>query len=336
MSAEKSFSDTKKIPVGNQSVTGENVFAASLDAFSSADIKSEPERDKLKSLIPLVIRSVFMAIAFGVFCYSVYAIALRMADDKRQRELYAELRPNIEAVSAVTKPSQLREPNKMPTLLEMLAANGVYEEYTPQPVIDPDRFTGYRASLMELSAQYADVYGWIVFTGTAIDYPIMIGNDNAYYLNHNYKGVPTKAGSIFADATLSKVHTDNYNALIYGHCMTNGSMFRGIKLWYDSANRNTLANDMQIEIYTKDAVYIYELFSSYRSDDFNYDRTYFNNESDYNEFLKSIYSRSVLRKKMSFSAQSKICTLVTCTNVASNPNERYVVHGILRQVVPYE
>jgi len=124
--------------------------------------------------------------------------------------------------------------------------------------------------------------------------------------------------------------------LIYGHCMKNGSMFRAIKLWYDSANKNTIAKDMQIEIYTKDGLYIYELMSAYRSDEFKFTKTSFVNNSEYKAFLDDIYRRSTLNKKVKYSSDSKICTLVTCTNVSANPLERYVVHGILTQYIPYE
>ncbi|PKM62085.1 MAG: hypothetical protein CVU97_06365, partial [Firmicutes bacterium HGW-Firmicutes-21] len=304
--------------------------------FSSRDIKGAPEGDKIKTILPLVMRSIMLAIAFGVFCYSVFGIAVRMAEDKNQENAYGNIRPNIEIASAVAKPAQLKEPNKMPTLLEMIDSDGNYSDYVIGPVVDPDKYTSYHSALLSLSAKYPDVYGWIVFTGTAIDYPIMLGNDNSFYLHHDYKGVEVKSGSIFADYSLSPTHRDNYNALIYGHCMTNGSMFRGIKLWYDKPNRNTLANDMQIEIYTKDAVYIYELFSAYRSDDFNFDKTKFSDEADYLSYLKEAEKRSTLKKKVAYSSQSKICTLITCTNVKSNPDERYVVHGILRQIIPYE
>lgn len=313
-----------------------NVFLSSVESFSSDDIKDDPDKDKIKSIYPLVVRAIIMAISIGVFCFSVYSIALRIADDKKQENIYSSLRPDMNAESAIGKSNQLLEPNRMLTLLEMINANGKYDDYKEDVLSDAERYAIYRQSLLKVMAENPDTYGWIVFTGTKIDYPIMLGEDNSYYLNHNYKGIQTKAGSIFADMSLWRNHQDNYNALIYGHCMTNGSMFRGIKLWYDSANRNTLADNMKIEIITKDSVYVYKLFSAYRSDDFSFTKTNFKDSGDYKQFLDSIYKRSALRKRIPYSEQSKICTLVTCTNVKANPDERYVVHGILDKIVPYE
>ncbi|MDD4165148.1 MAG: class B sortase [Eubacteriales bacterium] len=319
-----------------------NAFISSVDSFTSDDIKCAPDNDKLKTIKPLIIRSLVMAVSFAVFCYSIYTIGVRMADDREQDELYSGIRPNkVEAASALSRPEELQEPNNMYTLLEMLSSNGVYNEYKGDKVVDEKTIDDYRQALLNVSAQNAETLGWIVFRGTeqftenGIDYPIMLGS-NEYYLKHNYKGEATKNGSIFASQELDRNFEANYNMLIYGHCMKNGSMFRAIKLWYDSANKNTIAKDMQIEIYTKDGLYIYELMSAYRSDEFKFTKTSFVNNSEYKAFLDDIYRRSTLNKKVKYSSDSKICTLVTCTNVSANPLERYVVHGILTQYIPYE
>ncbi len=309
-------------------------FEESVFTLTAADIRSKESDYKSKSFLPLLIRSILMAVSFGVFCYSIYLIASRIVEDRILQGAYDDIRPDLQAVSALERSTQLREPSKMPTLLEMLDFQGEIPEYEDEP-INTEKFKDYRKSLLNLSAQYPDVYGWLVFKGTGIDYPIMQGIDNFYYLDHDYRGKEFKAGAIYADATLSKRHEENYNVIIYGHNMANGSMFRGIKLWYDKPNRNTLAQNMQIEVYTKDKVYIYELFSSYRSDDFVFDKPYFSDVDDYLNYLDLISKRSVLKKKLKFDAESKIVTLVTCTNVAANKDERYVVHGILRSVLPY-
>ena len=44
----------------------------------------------------------------------------------------------------------------------------------------------------------------------------------------------------------------------------------------ESANRNTLAKDMSIEVYTKEGLYIYKVLSGYRNDDNAYAETEFN------------------------------------------------------------
>lgn len=332
--------DTKIIPSVVESKRND-LFVSSVESFSSADIKCAPDREKFKSILPLIMRSAVMAVTFGIFCYSVYAIAARIADDKKQDAIYGALRQKYTGDSAVSKPAKLLEPNSMYTVLQMLEADGEYNEYLDDKTVDKKDMEFYHQSFLTAKSQNEDTMGFFVFRGMerfrneGVEYPLMIG-DNQFYLTHNYLKSESKSGSIFAEQSLDRDFDANYNMLIYGHDMTNGSMFRCIKLWFDSAKMKTLVNDLQVEIYNEDGVYIYELMSAYRTSDFNFTPVSFANESEYLSFLNSIYKRSVLNKKVEYTAESKICTLVTCTNVFANPDERYVVHGILKQFIPYE
>ena len=69
-------------------------------------------------------------------------------------------------------------------------------------------------------------FDWITVTNTAIDYPIVQGIDNNYYIYHNYKNEESIAGSIFYDA-----YDEPYNGtctMLYGHSMKNGTMFNNL------------------------------------------------------------------------------------------------------------
>lgn len=332
-------------PETQQQNTPANIFVSSVEAFSSEDIDCEPDKDKRKKIVPLLIRCAFMAVAFGIFCYSVYAIASRMTESAEQEEFYRSLgAENTTVSSAVEKPNKLREPSGMLTLLEMLEANGEIPEYEEEFIDDPERYENNRKKLVNALNINSKMYGWVVFTGSnRIDYPVLLDPDKSYddLLHHDIRGRKSSSGSIFTDKTLSRNHQDNYNVIIYGHCMTNGSMFRDLRYWYNDlyinrTKRDKMIDDTKIEIYTLDAVYVYDIFCTYRSEDFNFTETYFKDEADYKRFLDSIYSRSPFRNDIPYSAQSRICTLVTCTNVTGHGDERYVVHGILRQVIPYE
>ena len=317
-------------------IDGKNVFADSVESFCALDVNCESERKSLKSALPSAGRLALMLVSFVVFCYSVISIFIRLSDDSAQEELYTSIRPK-NLPSAVEKPPKLNEPNIMPTLLQKLQIKGEIDEYINPDTDSSLTIDDYRRAIAEVYGVNPDVYGWIVVTGTQIDYPIMLGEDNDYYLNHNYLHQETKAGSIFADMSLSRNHKDNYNVLIYGHDMKNGSMFRGIRDWFMKSNMKALADDMEIQIYTKDTLYVYKIFSAYRSSDFNFTKTYFKSKEEYKDFLDSIYARSILGKRFKYNAdETRICTLVTCTNVYANPDERYVVHGILTRVIPYE
>ena len=111
------------------------------------------------------------------------------------------------------------------------------------------------ASVLEASG---DAAGWILIPGTKISYPIVQGADNEYYLNHTYNGKNNMVGAIFADArnrlglgaafdvagmSSSQLLTcvqrgqitglPDFNTIIYGHRMRDGSMFASLKHYRD-------------------------------------------------------------------------------------------------------
>jgi sortase B len=180
-----------------------------------------------------------------------------------------------------------------------------------------------------------DVYGWIRCKGgmPKINYPIIKGDNNNFYLTMNVNKEYTREGSIFADFRNSFKQSDNYNTIFYGHNMSNGDMFGGISEWYNSKTRDETADQMTIEIITPDAVYVYEIFAAYRSTGADFITVSFANNSAYMSFLNSIQKKSVLNRDIPYDANSRIITLSTCTNVRED--ERYVVHGILTKIIKY-
>ena len=98
----------------------------------------------------------------------------------------------------------------------------------------------------ELQKQNSDIVGWIEIEGTNINYPVLQGTDNEYYLDHDYKHEKTAKGSIF----LNKDYDWNIpstNLLIYGHNMKNGEMFEDL-LNYSSEEYYKNPNDKYNEI----------------------------------------------------------------------------------------
>lgn len=83
-----------------------------------------------------------------------------------------------------------------------------------------------------LDFQNPDVVAWIQIPGTQINYPVVQGKDNDYYLHRDLNGQKSTAGTIFLDyadqADFSSLHN-----VLYGHHMKNGSMFKDISRYKD-------------------------------------------------------------------------------------------------------
>lgn len=80
-------------------------------------------------------------------------------------------------------------------------------------------YADFAPSLLEMQAVNPDIVGWIYIPGTRIDYPLLQGSDNSYYLKHNPSGKYSIAGSVFID----KRGSDCDNIVIYGHNMSEAS-----------------------------------------------------------------------------------------------------------------
>jgi len=73
-----------------------------------------------------------------------------------------------------------------------------------------------------------DVVGWIYYKDTIIDYPIVKGTDNDKYLYTMFDGTYSGFGTLFVDAVTENPFKQ-FNTIVYGHHMRNGSMFAPLK-----------------------------------------------------------------------------------------------------------
>lgn len=65
-----------------------------------------------------------------------------------------------------------------------------------------------------------------------LEYPVVRGKDNSYYLNHTVQKTYNIAGSIFLDYRNERDFSDSKN-IIYGHNMKDGSMFHVLRNYQD-------------------------------------------------------------------------------------------------------
>lgn len=337
MTSEEHFLNGNNVPpnVSTAKPVKELDFEASLKAFSSADVAKKRRKKKRKLGANGLIRLFCLCLCIGVLVFSLSKIIGRMNDLSDANKAYSDLL-NTGGGSEVPaqKPSRPVSPAK--DLLTFLGSdNGGIE------MVDTETLNQYellRQKVYDLQSKYPDCIGYITVSDTKIDYPIMKAKDNDYYLHHLFDGTKNSAGAIFADYRLEDDYDKNMNTIIYGHCMKDGSMFRSIKLFFDSEYRYTQAQEMKITVVTTKAVYVYTYFSGYRSEGGYFINTFTDrsNKNNYYNFLKNIRAKNTISKNVGYNANSKIITLITCTNLSSKPGERYVLHGILDEYFTFE
>lgn len=174
-----------------------------------------------------------------------------------------------------------------------------------------------------------DVLGWIAIPGTEIAYPLVQGEDNRFYLNHNWKAESNSGGSIYLECTNRRDMSD-FHTIIYGHQMRNGSMFGSLKYYKDI---DFWQEHPSIYIALDNGIYRYDIFSAQeagvRSVVYRTDKV----ESELQEeFLQFCTENSVIDTGLIPKGDDRIVTLSTCTG--RGYANRWVVHGMLAQVYP--
>ncbi|MGF6990748.1 sortase B [Lachnospiraceae bacterium PM6-15] len=104
-----------------------------------------------------------------------------------------------------------------------------------------------------------EIYAWIQIPGTTIDFPIVqSATDNNYYLNHSIEYQEGLPGSIFTENRNNREFSD-YNTIIYGHNMMDGSMFSPL---HDFRDAEFFSTHSEIIIYTPEKKIVYEIFAA--------------------------------------------------------------------------
>ena len=185
---------------------------------------------------------------------------------------------------------------------------------TPRPQILVD-FT----PLLEING---DAIAWIYSEGTVIDYPIVQGGDNAFYLDHLFSGGWGSAGAIFMDVDNAADFTDA-NTVVYGHHMNNGSMFASLSNYRD---QEYYEQHPTMHLYTPIGDYTIEIFSGYVRDASAIPHD-FDTPEDFVAYVDMVRGLSNFRSDVAVEEGDRIITLSTCSYVTDNA--RYVVHGKL-------
>ena len=181
----------------------------------------------------------------------------------------------------------------------------------------------YSVDFRNLKDKNQDIVGWIKVKGTAIEYPVVKGADNSFYLTHSLDKSYNSAGWIFADYK-NKLDGNDKNIVIYGHNRRDGTMFGSLQNdlkeeWYNNKENQYITFEKENE------TEIYQVFSVYQIEvEDYYIKTSFDTEGKFEEFINTIKSRSINNFETDVKTDDNILTLSTCAN---NNKYRVVLHA---------
>ena len=183
----------------------------------------------------------------------------------------------------------------------------------------------------KLHERNTDVYAWIYVPGTRVDHVVVQpskSKSDLYYMDKNLDKKYEFAGTIFSERHNKKDFSDPVTVL-YGHNMINGGMFATL---HKFKNPKFFKKHKKMYVNKPHRRIKYKIYSAY-----TYDDRHKMNSFDFKDVkvLKDYQKMTLdpksmdknVRKHTSLDANSKILTLSTCTNGASNT--RYIVQGVL-------
>ena len=189
--------------------------------------------------------------------------------------------------------------------------------------VDASQMTERMLKLKKLKTENKDIVGWIEIEGTNINYPVLQGRNNEYYLTHDYKREYISTGSIFLDKDYD-FSLPSSNFLIYGHRNKVGLMFDEL-IKYES---ESFYKDHKIIRFTttkEDAEYeVISAFYSkvYYKDERNVFKYYnfinANNKNEYDDFISNVKKISLYNTGITAQYGEQLMTLSTCDYSVEN------------------
>lgn len=181
-----------------------------------------------------------------------------------------------------------------------------------------------QVDLAALRAVNKDVVGWLEIPGTQLSYPLVQGEDNQYYLTHNWKRESSTAGSVFLEQTNPR-DLSGFHLIAYGHRMRNGSIFGSLRRYSDPAY---LQEHPSIYLVDKTAVRRYDIFAAYEAGVTSLVYRLDLEEKELEEaFIDFCLASSAVETGVVPEPGSQILTLSTCTG--HGYESRWVVQGYL-------
>lgn len=274
------------------------------------------QRQKKKGGIGNVISTLILLIAIGIFCFAAWKLVTIYLDYKTGVDEYTALEEYADNEKVTEGLEDSMDAND--TMgdewgdAELTEQSGSSRFESMENPIDFD-------SLQEINP---DVIGWLEMEAVdTINYPIVQGEDNDYYLHRTFQRTDNFAGSIFMDY-MNKSNFGQRNTIVYGHNMKNGSMFGSLKNYRD---QEVYKKSPYFWIYTPTRIYKYEIFACAEVDKFGQDyQITFRDKEDFREFIYRAQDQALYDTGVDVDYTDTVVTLSTCTG---NEATRFIVQG---------
>lgn len=240
------------------------------------------------------------------------ALVIRLMELQRGNEFYKQIVERKKTPPTISvNPSLAAASSVQPTIPKVQEPESV----SPKP---------HELSLCfsHFAEEYPDAAIWLQIPDTPLDYPVMLGADNQFYLNHLPNGNKNALGSLFLDY---RTNEDSVHLIVYGHNESDGKMF-GLLKQYES--QDYFLGHKTLTVATSDAVYICPIFSVRRVEaGGNAYQLEFKDNNSLTDYLNQAAAESLYQIDVELEGAARVLTLSTCTGWR---NQRFIVQAVMR------
>ena len=261
------------------------------------------------------------------FSFSVVFLGINFFFDQKSEKKMNDIRAEVKAsrlqFEKISIPEEEKKQNngKKEKRIEQANSNKTAGAATAD-LSDEDVLPVYK----KLHEENENIAGWLYVDGTNLEYPIMQGPDNKFYLSHDIDGAYDKYGMLILDENCNIAY-ECPQLIIYGHNVNSGKLFGELLFYKEEAyckyhpeicfdtiyNRGTYTVFAVVTTTVNEAEKDGKMFSNWN----------FADKKTYDDFVSWAKSRSLYQIDYTPKYKDEILSLVTCEH--SDDEGRFIV-----------
>lgn len=272
------------------------------------------------------LRIAVLVIAAAMFLYSGYRVAAYLLEGRKSQDVTAEL------IQQAVRTPQPQETKGQPVYTLRPTPDAAESVPDADDETADEQETTHTAPDELLSVDFdtlqsvkPDIQAWLYMSGSSIHSPVLQAEDNSTYLYRLADGSSNAHGSLFIDCRNAGDFSD-WNTLIYGHNMKDGSMFGGLKKYRKQAYYDA---HPEMTLFTPEKTYRMEIFAAVTTDVSAAVYRVPAAREERDELVQWAQRNSEIECDVSIGTEDRIVTLSTCTG---GDDDRFVVLAVLREI----
>ena len=299
-----------------------NLFKEQIDHLTSKQTRNSVKEQLAKFKIPKKYQRKYVLPGMMLFFCAIFLVSAGVLIN-RAIEDQTQAKQNNHLASLVQQQGEVQRPPVSggdTTFVEPVSA---FVEIAHPVTGEPVKVLREYAPVYQLNP---DMVGWISVPNTALNYPVLqTPEDPDYYLHRDFYEKNSRHGTVYAHSE-ADVHAPSDNVTIYGHNMTDGSMFAVLHKYTDKSYWEANPYIYFDTLYEHRTYQILSVFEINVADSvFAYHNLVEANAFSFQNYMKNCQELSLYDTGVTAKYGDKLITLSTCDKDTSNDDIRFVV-----------